>query len=80
MPSYHSSLLLPTNDSLLMINITQNVVDSLIFKLVIGKMELPVKYLEKNSVEDAAVEIISIYHSMMGKRVKGIFLFDSDVF
>ena len=63
-----------------MINISQSFVDSPNFKLVLEKMQLPVKYLEVSSVENAAVEIISIYHSMMGRKVKGIFLFDSDVF
>lgn len=63
-----------------MINITQSVVDSLIFKLVFKNLKLPIKYLVKNSVEDAAVEIISIYYSPMGNSVHGIFLFDADVF
>ncbi len=63
-----------------MISITQNVVDSLIFKFVSKKLELPIKYLVKNSVEDAAVEIISIYYSLMQCRVSGVFIFDADVF
>ena len=63
-----------------MINIKQNDVDSLNFKLLFNKMELPYKYFERNSVEDAAVEIISTYHSIIGNIVKVISLFDSDVF
>ena len=63
---------------------TVNVIDSLVFKLTIKRLETRSKLNIIDSVEVAAQELIAIYHSelIFAQEYSGryIFVFDSELF
>lgn len=71
----------------MIILLTFNVIDSLVFQLTVKRLETQSQLMIVDSVEDAALEMISIYHSSLlypskcaAGAAKCIFVFDTDLF